>query len=59
MNLEKQFNQLNPKKGPIAQGQKFVKAFLGVGRTANDVVAFSNSPAGVQVREQFAKARAN
>lgn len=58
MNLEKQFNQLNPKKGPVAKGQQFVKAFLGVGRTANDVVAFSNSPAGVQVREQFAKARA-
>lgn len=55
MNLEKQFNQLNPKKGPIAAGQKFVKVLLGLGKTSNEVIAYTNSPAGQAIREQFNK----
>lgn len=51
MNLEKQFNTLNPKR--LEQGQKVVKSLLGVGNTANQVLAFNNSPAGQQIRESF------
>lgn len=51
MNLEKQWNTLNPKKGPIAQGQKFVKTLLGIGKQANEVVAYSNSPTGKMIRD--------
>lgn len=54
MNLEKQFNQLNPRKGPVAKGQAFIKTLLGVGKTANEVIAFTNSPAGQQIKTQFA-----
>lgn len=51
MNLEKQFDQLNTKTGPVATGQKIVKTLLGVGKTSNEVIAFSNSPAGRAVRD--------
>lgn len=51
MNLEKQFDQLNTKTGPVATGQKFVKTLLGVGKTGNEVIAFNNSPAGRAIRD--------
>lgn len=53
MNLEQQFTRLNPTKRK--KGQAFVKALLGAGKTANEVVAFNNSPAGQQIRNSFAK----
>jgi 2'-5' RNA ligase len=51
MNLEKQFNQLNP--GRLEKGHKVVKAVLSGGATANQVLAFNNSPAGQAVREKL------
>lgn len=53
MQLEKQFTQLNPSK--VKKGGTFVKVLLGAGKTANEVVAFNNSPAGQQIRNQFSK----
>lgn len=55
LNLEKQFNQLNPNR--LDKGQKIVKDLLGVGTTANQVLAFNNSPAGQAVREKFNTAK--
>lgn len=51
MNLEKQFRQLNPNK--VSKGASFIKTLIGVGKTANEVVAFNNSPAGKALREQL------
>jgi hypothetical protein len=55
LNLEKQFTQLNPNR--LDKGQKIVKDLLGVGTTANQVLAFNNSPAGQAVREKFNTAK--
>lgn len=51
LNLEKQYHSLNP--GRAKQGQTFIKGLIGLGKTANEVVAFNNSPAGKQLREKF------
>lgn len=55
MNLEKQWATLNPKKSRIAAGQKFVKALLSTGKTINEAVAFSKTPAGQAMRASFVK----
>lgn len=47
MNLEKQYNSLNPKG--ISKGQKQVLAVLAVGATVNSAIAFAGSPAGQAV----------
>lgn len=51
MNLEQQFDRLNPNRRK--KGQAFIKGLLGAGKTANELVSFSNSPAGQQIRSQF------
>ena len=53
MNLEQQYGRLNPSR--VKKGGSFVKALIGAGKTANEVVAFNNSPAGQQIRSQFNK----
>jgi hypothetical protein len=50
-NLERQYKQVNPTKRKRAAD--FVKGILGLGRTANEVVSFVNSPAGKQMRDAF------
>lgn len=51
LNLEQQFVRLNPTKRKKAQ--TVIKGLLGAGKTANEMVAFNNSPAGQQIRSQF------
>lgn len=47
MNLEQQYNRLNAGDARGGQQvQKFLKKALGLGKTANDVHTFTNSPAG-------------
>jgi hypothetical protein len=57
MNLEQQYSDLMSKRSssPLAKGQRFVKDLLGVGKTANEVVAFQNSPVGKQLKEKLDK----
>jgi hypothetical protein len=57
MQLEQQFVQLSGsrKTGPLSAGKSFVKELLGMGKTANEVIAFQNSPAGKQLSEQLKK----
>ena len=50
-NLEKQYKQLDPTV--TRKGGQFVKGLIGAGKTANEVVAFNNSPAGRSIREKF------
>jgi hypothetical protein len=50
-NLEKQYKQLDPTI--TRKGGQFVKGLIGAGKTANEVVAFNNSPAGRSIREKF------
>lgn len=47
MNLERQYNQLNPNK--VGKGYKFAIAALAVGSTINSAYAFSKTPAGEAV----------
>lgn len=53
MNLEKQYNNLNPRG--LSKGHKTVLALLAAGTTINSVLAFANSPAGKAVKEAVAK----
>lgn len=46
-NLEKQFKALNP--SAFKRGQEGLKTILGIGRTANEALAFASSPAGKQM----------
>jgi hypothetical protein len=56
MNLEQQYAALASKEPTkIGKGQKYLKGALTVGRTANDVLTFVNSPAGKMIREQLKK----
>jgi GNAT superfamily N-acetyltransferase len=48
-NLESQYKKVNPTL--FKRGAGIVKGLLGVGRTANEVVGFVNSPAGKQMRD--------
>jgi len=57
MNLERQYNQLNP--NTIGKGYKVAIAALAVGTTINSAVAFSKSPAGQAVIEGVKKALAS
>lgn len=50
-NLERQYKTLNP--SAFKRGAGIVKGLLGVGRTANEVIGFVNSPAGKQLQESF------
>jgi hypothetical protein len=56
MQLEQQFSQLSSQGSTIAGGKKLVKELLGLGKTANEVQAFSNSPAGKSLKDQLAAA---
>lgn len=62
MNLERQFSTLTSQskgQGKLAKGQKFTKAALGVGSTANQAIAFANSPAGKLLKSAFNEASAS
>lgn len=48
-NLERQYKTLNP--SAIKRGGAVIKSVLGLGRTANEVVGFVNSPAGKQLQD--------
>ena len=49
MNLERQYNGF--KAEPKAKkGQRYVKEVLAIGRTANEVYAFVNSPVGKEIK---------
>jgi hypothetical protein len=39
----------------IGAGKSFVKSMLGVGKTANEVAAFKNSPVGQGIGEKLNK----
>lgn len=60
MQLEQQYSQIISTRAdtPVKKGRKFVKDLLGLGKTANEVVAFNNSPAGKKMRAGFAAASA-
>lgn len=57
MQMEQQFNQLSKanKTGVVAAGHKFVKDLLGLGKTANEVKQFQNSPAGKDLASKMKK----
>lgn len=56
MNLEQQYANLASKEPTkIGKGQKYLKGALTVGRTANDVLSFVNSPAGKLIKDQLRK----
>lgn len=50
-NLEKQYKQLDPTI--TRKGGQFIKGLIGAGKTANEITAFNNSPAGRSIREKF------
>lgn len=51
MNLEQQYNRLNSSDARGGQSvQKFLKKALGLGKTANDLHTFANSPAGKTIK---------
>jgi predicted GIY-YIG superfamily endonuclease len=52
MNLERQYSTLKGET-QVKKGQKVIKEILGLGRTANDVIQFVNSPMGKHLRKQF------
>lgn len=54
MNLERQYNSLNPNK--VATGYKFAVAALTVGATINSAMVFAKSPAGQAVAAGVKKA---
>lgn len=55
MNLEQQYSNLASKQPTtMSKGQGFIKSVLNSGKTINEVVAFSNSPAGQAIRDQLA-----
>jgi hypothetical protein len=59
MQLEQQYSDLmNKRQGKSAakKGQEIVKGLLGMGKTANEVMAFHNSPAGKELRKTLEKA---
>lgn len=53
MNLEQQYAKLTAEPSRADKGQKFIKSVLAVGKTANDVYAFANSPAGKLLQAQM------
>lgn len=55
MNLERQYSTLKGET-QVKKGQKVIKEILGLGRTANDVIQFVNSPIGKHLRKQFTSA---
>jgi hypothetical protein len=57
MQLEQQLSDLSAKRnvGLIGAGKSFVKSMLGVGKTANEVAAFKNSPVGQGIGEKLNK----
>lgn len=55
MQLEQQFSNLQAQRKPAIQ--KFVKSFLGVGKTMNEVAAFDKSPAGQKIKGELSKAK--
>ncbi len=54
MRLQMQFSQLSP-KGKLETGMIFVKDLLGLGKTANEAMAFASSPAGKSIKESVEK----
>ena len=44
MNLEKQYVSLN--QSSYSKGKKFMKELIGIGKTANEINSFANSPVG-------------
>lgn len=49
--LEQKYTQLVPKNpSTIRRGQDFTKEVLKLGATVNDVITFTNSPAGLKLR---------
>lgn len=57
MQLEQQYSQLmaqKASKSKMQKGQKVIKELLGVGKTANEVMNFQKSPAGLKLAEQIA-----
>lgn len=56
MNLEQQYTRLvNAQPTNMQKGQKFVRTVLTVGKTANEVASFINSPAGKILTSQLRK----
>ncbi len=55
MQLEQQFSQLTAQRNtsPLAVGKRFVNELLGVGKTANEVIKFNESPAGKNLKKQL------
>ena len=54
LNMEQNARRLNPSK--VSAGHNAVKAALAVGITANSVLAFAKSPAGIKMAQAFAVA---
>jgi hypothetical protein len=52
MNLERQYNTLNPKKSPLKTGQQVAKEILSVANMANQVITLSKSPVATLIKEQ-------
>lgn len=56
LQLEQSYARLVPQKRTALQtGQAFAKELLGIGNTANQAIAFSNSPAGGLIKETLRK----
>lgn len=55
MNLERQYTNLNPSRS--ARVNKIIKNLLGVGKTANEIKAFNDSPVGKDIREGIEKVK--
>lgn len=58
MNLEQNYRRLTQTDGPAKRAQKAVKELLGIGKTYNEVVNFTNSPGGQKIAEAIRKKKA-
>lgn len=55
MNLERQYSNLNSSRS--ARANKVIKNLLGLGKTANEIKAFNDSPIGKDIREGIEKVK--
>lgn len=55
MQLEQQFSNLRTQSSRVGRGKLVVKELLGLGKTANEAISFSNSEAGQQIKSKLQK----
>lgn len=56
MNLESQYAKYAPNSSAAVKGKKFFKSTMSTGKSVNEVIAFTNSPAGKFIAKQVKNA---